>query len=241
MAPVDRGPQLAMAPRPGPAAVGQQGQLVVQPVQNAGQREGAHPARRQFDGQRQPVQPSADLGHRTGLAGPELECRVARPGARQEQPDCLGPQQRSGVVLLAGGRQRQLADAEDDLARDPQRLPAGGEKPQPGASREQRRGQPCAGFGQVLAIVQHDQRRACAQRMDQCLDPGPASALPYPEGGGKSLRQQLTGLQRVEGHPLCAARPATAHTARELQCQTCLAHSAGAGQGQQPGGSQQRT
>ncbi|MEJ8654373.1 hypothetical protein WKI65_41645 [Streptomyces sp. MS1.AVA.3] len=39
MAPVDRGPQLAMPARSGPAAIGQQRQLVVQAVQDAGQRE----------------------------------------------------------------------------------------------------------------------------------------------------------------------------------------------------------
>ncbi len=39
MAPVDRGPQLAVPARPGSAAIGQQRQLVVQAVQDAGQRE----------------------------------------------------------------------------------------------------------------------------------------------------------------------------------------------------------
>ncbi len=47
----------------------------------------------------------------------------------------------------------------------------------------------------MLAIVQHDQHGAGAQRMDQRLDPCPASALAHPEGRGKSLRQQLAVSQ----------------------------------------------
>lgn len=60
--PVDDGAQGLLAGQDGTAAGGEQPETVVEPVGDLPQRQHPQPGGGQFDGERQPVEPSADLG-----------------------------------------------------------------------------------------------------------------------------------------------------------------------------------
>ncbi len=158
VAPVDRCGEPAVACRPGSAAPGQQVQLrelVFQPGQDVAQRERADVAGHEFDGERQAVEAPADLGHQMAVAAMERESRGVARGAVDEEPYRLGPQEGCHIVSGVGRRQGQLADPEHGLSGHPQRLPAGGQDPQPGAPDQQGRREPGARLRQMLAVVQN--------------------------------------------------------------------------------------
>jgi hypothetical protein len=48
-------------------AAGQQGERAVQPLEQGGHRQDPQAGRRQLDGERETIQPAADLGHRNGV------------------------------------------------------------------------------------------------------------------------------------------------------------------------------
>ncbi len=58
-------------------------------VDDLGQRQGPHPRRGEFDGQRHAVEPPADLAHRGGAVGGDGEVGPGQPGAVGEQLDRL--------------------------------------------------------------------------------------------------------------------------------------------------------
>ena len=73
MRPIHRRPQGLLAAHCRARTTGQQPEAVVQAVDDLGQRQRANPRRRQFDGQRHPVQAPADLGHSGGVVGGDGE------------------------------------------------------------------------------------------------------------------------------------------------------------------------
>jgi len=78
--------------------------MLGQPGRDPLQRQLPGPARGQFDGQREAVQPAAQLGHRTGVPGGQRESRHARLGPRDEQPHRVGSLQFGQVALGTGFR-----------------------------------------------------------------------------------------------------------------------------------------
>ena len=84
-------------------------------------------------------------------------------------------------------RHRQRRHAEDDLARDPESLTAGGQDPQAGAAPEERLRDGRARVDQVLAVVEDEQDLAVAQMLDDELDVRLGLPLPDAEHVGHGL------------------------------------------------------
>ena len=95
MRPVHRGAQGLLAAHRGARTAGQQPEPVMQAVEDLGQRQRAHPRRRQLDRQRQTIQARADLGHRGGVVAADGEIRPGMPRPVDEQLDgFIGQRQR---------------------------------------------------------------------------------------------------------------------------------------------------
>ena len=112
IAPLDRGPQRLLPGRPGAAAPGQQAQPVAQPGVDLLRGQHRQPRRGQLDGQRQPLQPAADPGHRRHVRLGDREPRHHLRGPLGEQPHRREHPQlcrRQRLALLA--RQRRTAAA----------------------------------------------------------------------------------------------------------------------------------
>ena len=92
---------------------------------------------RQLDGQGQPIQAPADLGHRRGIGGREGEVGLDGPCALEEEVDrgdlCQGCD--VGTVCRVGQRQRRHGELM--LAAHPQRRAAGDQRLQGGAGGQQ--------------------------------------------------------------------------------------------------------
>ncbi|MFE2570559.1 hypothetical protein [Streptomyces mirabilis] len=235
MAPVDRGGQPVVTTGTGPASVGQKRQLeqpVVQSGEDVAQGERADAVRREFDAERQTVQPTAYLGNGRSVATPEGEAGHTTGGAFDEQADGVRAQEGGRVVTGAGRRQRQLADPEHGLSGNPQRLPAGGKDPQPGAVTQQGRGQLSARLCQMFAVVQDDKPGGVADRTDQGVGAGSPRSLAHAQRGGHGLRERSVVVQRVEFDQV-NPRVAPRQPFGELQRQPRLADASGSGQREQ--------
>jgi len=147
--PVDDGAQGLLARQYGPAAAGQQPEAVVETVGDLPRGEQPEAGGGQFDGQRQSVEPPADL--RDGLrVGRRIEVGPHRAGPLGEQP--------------VSGLGRQRLDRAYDFTRHPEGLPAGGEDGQVRAAREQFLGEVAAA---AITCSQLSRRRSMRRRA-QC-------------------------------------------------------------------------
>ena len=100
-------------------------------------------------------------------------------------------------------RERQRGDTIDDLAGHAQRFTARRENPQRRRFAEQGLDELGAGGNQVLAVVQHEQERTIAQRVEQDVAGRSLRALSDTKDGRDRLRHQI-------GRPTAAPdRPAT--------------------------------
>jgi hypothetical protein len=142
-APVDHGLEGLVPLRgvAGPAT--EQAEAVLQAAGDLGHRHHPHPGRGQLDGQRQPVQVAADLGH---LVGGQVGAGAGRPGPLGEQLHRRG--------------QGELREQVHRLRGEAQRSPTGGEHRQVLGHRDQGADQLGGAAEDVLAVVQDQQRRA---------------------------------------------------------------------------------
>ena len=91
-------------------------------------------------------------------------------------------------------RGRQRRHPPQHLARDAQRLPAGGEHPQQRAGPQEGVDQGRAGPQDVLAVVDHEDRLPLAEVVDEGVDQGPGRLLHHADGGGDGAgHQRLVG------------------------------------------------
>ena len=94
VAPVDQGPQGAMAGQRGPTPTDEETEAIVEPVGDLLDGQDAHAGGRQLDGQRDAVEPAADPCH-----GTPVRSARAKPGwtaaARSAKADRLGPRRLS--------------------------------------------------------------------------------------------------------------------------------------------------
>ena len=149
--PLDHRPQRLLPRRGRPRPPGQQGEPLVQPGIQLGQRHHPQPGRGQLDGQRDAIKPPADAADdRGGLLIPDQPHPVLL-GAVGEQPHGLAGPDRRGVVAVGwrahGGHQ------VDAFAVDAQRLAAGRQQRHVRAAPQQRVRQLRAGPDDVLAVV----------------------------------------------------------------------------------------
>ena len=140
---------------PGPA--GQQAEPLVKPRRQGLRRQQPDPGRGQLDGQRQPVQPAADLRDRRRVAAGQLEARVRGVRPLGEQAHRGVAPQLFGVRGRAGGRDRQRRHRELVLAGQPQHRPAGHQHHQARSGRQQP-GQQRSRPQHLLEIVQRQQQ-----------------------------------------------------------------------------------
>jgi len=88
---------------------------------------------------------------------------------------CSSQEERRGVFLP------QRRDRPGHLPRESERLPAGGEDPECGASLEQFLHQLCHRGDQVLAVVENQQQLAPGELVDRRLGAAPAGVLDQSE------------------------------------------------------------
>lgn len=146
-APLDDGPQGAVALRHVAAAAAQQREPVAQTPRDLGHRQHPYPGRGQLDRERQPVELTAQF-----LDGPLLELRVRPRGA--------GPL----AEQLDGRDEAELGQRVHRLGGETERRPAGGEHPQLLGARHQGPYEFGGAADDVLAVVEHEQRGAGAER-----------------------------------------------------------------------------
>ena len=143
----------------------------MQAVDDLGQRQRAHPRRRQLDRQRHPVQAPTDLGHGGGVVVGDGEVGPGQSGAVGEQLD--------GVV-----GQRQRGHLPHRFARHAERLAARGEHGQPRRGTEQGDDQLRARLEQVLAVVQHQQHLAVTKVPQQGVHRRATRLIGQPQARG---------------------------------------------------------
>ena len=116
--------------------------------------------RRQLDGQREPVQAPADVGHGPGVPVGQDEGGKAGGGPVDEQPHRVVAQELGGGVHggLGGRRGAERGHRPHGLAPAAERLAAGRHHPHVGAVSGDGVHQLGAGLGQVLAVVQQQQQ-----------------------------------------------------------------------------------
>ena len=239
IAPLDRGPQRLLPGRVGAAAPGQQAQPVAQPLIDLLRGQHRQPRRGQLDGQRQPLQPAADPGHRRHVRLGHREPRHHLRRPLGEQPHRREPRQLRQCELLPGVGCSQRRDRQHHLAVDNQRFPAGGQHPQPGRRPQQQVGQLGGRVHQVLAVIQNQQQlppgQIVRQRGGRRVAGPVLQAQDTRDGlGHQRLLPQL--IQPDQPHP-AGKRPR--QPGRGPQRQPGLAHPADPGQRHQPGPRQQ--
>ncbi len=139
----------------------------VEPFEQLLHSEGAHPYRRQFDGERQPVQPAAQGGHRVLVVRGEREPRQYGGGPVGEEGQRRVLQRGLRRQRLARCRSRQRLYFQDMLGGHVQRMSAGGEHPHPVGLREQRLDEPGARVRQVFAVIEDEQRFPVLELVDE--------------------------------------------------------------------------
>lgn len=176
MAPADRRTQRLVPVEGAPAAAGQQPEAVVEPLQNllGGQRP--QPPGRQLQGQRNPVQPAAQLAGRAPAAVGQPEVRAHPGGPLGEQPQ----------RVLVGHRGERM----DALARQLQRQPARREHPQPGGAPQQLPYQRGALVHQMFETVQDQQEAAAGAVLDERRAGRPGGLVGQPQRPGHGVFQQ---------------------------------------------------
>ena len=143
-----------------PRAVGKQAEPVVQLVHETIDGDAADPSRGQFQGQRNAVEPPADLGHRRRQG----HLRAHLPSAVQEQPHRVEPVQGGGVGCLRRDRQRRHTPGR--LPFHAQGMSAGGEHADQPCALQDRGDELGDTLNDVLAVVQQQERRAVAEVID---------------------------------------------------------------------------
>ncbi len=191
--PVDRGAQRPVALALARARAREQREALVEVTRDLRGRERAAARRGELDGERQAVEPAADARHRLGVGGVELEVPARRAGAVDEQRNRIGSLQ--SLELLALG-QAERPQPQHLLAVDPERLAAGCHEARTGTSGEDPLGELGRAREHVLAVVEHQDPRALAQRLDDRV--GLAVAA---EGVGDRGGHGVVRVERGEDAP----------------------------------------
>ena len=179
MAPVDRAAQRLLPPRQVAGPSLEQLQAVRQAAQHGLGREDPRLGGGQLQGQREPVEARAQLGHRGGVLGREREGGMDGLGPLDEQRDRRALGEGLGRRELRGIGQLERGDREAVLAVEPQDLPAGDHD-----GRSRAGGQQLADHRRrvqhLLEVVQHQQGlrlRGCAGRRSRSESDAPSAPM----------------------------------------------------------------
>ena len=176
VAPVDGGAQRLLPWRGRPVAGGQQAEPVGDPHPDLLHRQRADPGGGQLDAS---GMPSSD--RQIAATASALAWVSAKPGAiaaaRSVKSRTASAADPSADATASGGT------CQIRLARDPQRLAAGGDQAQVGRGGEQPLAEPGAGLKQVLAVVEREHHRARAQRVGERVEQRAALLLGHADRG----------------------------------------------------------
>ena len=210
-------------------ALGQLGQRSVQPLQQPGRRQHRQPGRGQLQGQRDPVQPTADSGH--GRAGRAVRGELDPGGGRPVQEQL---RRGRGRQFARTGRQLQGVDRVLPPGPDPQRDPAGDQHDHGRAGFQQ--GQQVVPRAQhVLEVVQQEQDPPVPQRGLQQAGQRGRVPLVHAELPGDRVQDVARVAQRRQVDERHAVPEVRGHPPGDLDGQPGLAHAARAGEHQQLG------
>ena len=191
VAPGDRAAQRLLPFGKVAGAAGEQSKAVLEPAQHRFGREDPDARRRQLDGQRQPIEAHADLGHRRRVVVRDVEIGLHGARSLDEERDCLElrelrewrqvggigeAERRNRILLLAGDVEDAAAAGQDGEVR------AGSKE---GVDRRRR-------VGHLLEVVEDEQHAPLADVVDQPIDRAAPATLGKAErladGGRYELR-----------------------------------------------------
>ncbi len=192
--------------------------------------DAAQAGRSELDGERQPVDPAYDLGDGGEVLGAEDERRIRRHRTVDEEPH---RRRRRGVVADGVGRHGERLDSPDVLAGEAQHLTTGGEDRQVGTRGEQPLGESGDGGSEVLAVVEHEQRTASPEELDEGVLDGEVLALLHVDRGRDGGHRQQRVLDRRELDHVHLAAASLPDIGGDAQCEAGLADTSGTEQGDQ--------
>ena len=232
VAPVHRRGQGLLPGERGAAPAGQQAEAVVQLTQEVPHRQDGRAGGGQLQGQGDPVQPAAQLGHRPRVLGAQREARPGGAGALHEESHRLVRGQGLRRVR-ALGRRLQGRRAPDRLTGHPQRLAARGQDAHARAGAQEGVRQRGAGRHEVLAVVQHQQQALLRQGRRERGRRGLPGTLADAQGARHGLGDEGRVGQRGQLDQPHPARVPGQGPLRDLQGEARLAGAPGAGDRQQ--------
>ena len=237
--PVDRRPQPLLAGQGRPAPARQQPEAVVQARGNLLGRQQADPRRRQFNRQRDAIQPGTELHDGGRVRAGNGEAGLDRLSALGEQAHRLGLPHLLQVQAALHGWHGQRGHPPGGFAGDAQRLAAGDQEPNRRTLPEHNIGERGTGADEVLAVVQHQQQVLVGQPGGKRLDKGLTGLIAHIDRPCHGRHHQCRVRQHRQLRQPDAVRVGRLHLGRHRQGQPRLAHPARADQGQQPGAPKQ--
>ena len=199
VAPVERGGERALPRRIRVAAVAQQAKALVEASRDVADRERARLRRGELDGQRDAVQPAADVRYERCVGVGQDKAGVDGPGALNEQRD-RGKRQRVGdaqLFVVVEERRRERRRPERRLGGDREALPARRQDRKLGTRAQERCGDPRGVLHEVLAVVEHEQHVGRSERQREHVGRVRVGAQPdVPCGGDRAGDQRPVGEAR---------------------------------------------
>ena len=169
VAPIQRGAQRLLAGRSRAGTAGQQREAVAEPSRYLSDAEHPQSSRGQLEGQRDALQPAADLGDDGRVVLRQGELRTRLTGTIAEQLDRLrGSHVSRRARRLVGHRKGRHRNR--DLAGQPEQLPAGGEHPDALSVPQDGLDEGRDRVEDVLAVVEQQQRVTAGQVPADLLD-----------------------------------------------------------------------
>src|SRR5436190_6578181 len=218
----------------------EQPEAIIEPFGDLSGREGRYAGSRQLQREGDPVQATAELGHRRCVVGVEAEVGLRGGSPIDEEPDSLGTRE-SGArhfVLFPGERERRHAPR--GRPRDAERLAAGGQNSKVWGGLEQRFRELCARLDEMLAVVEENQERPAGQVVRERLLERPRRVLAQPERRSDSLGHESSVGERSQRHEPHAIPERLDQTCRDLLRETRLSGSAHAREREQARPEEQR-
>ena len=225
--PVDGGAQRLVALDGSAAAPGEEPEPLVEQRRDLGGLEAGDAGGGELDGERDAVEPAADLHHgrRVGLVDVKRRCDGRGPFG--EQRGRVRRQRRRGRRRL-GNRER--ADGPQLLAVDAEPLPAGRQHAHVLAAAEDRVGEVGGDVEHMLAVVEHDQAVASAEVIEDAVERRHAGPRNHAERTRHDLEDRflrVRGGELAQPHTVAGIRQ---HLGRDAQREARLPDTADAGE-----------
>src|ERR687897_381579 len=168
--------------------------------------DGSGPRRCQLHGQRDAVEPSADLRNHLELLWLDLYAKSRRRGPIGEQPNRWEAVELAGIV---GRRQPQRLDREDDLAQEPDGLPTRAEDRHLAARLGDLADQGTHHTQHMLAIVAHEEHVLAANPLEDAVAERTPASPDQPQTGRYGRRDCISADRREVDHPDTVAETVT--------------------------------